>query len=491
MIPSSPLPEISAYMRRHLHVEKVDVPRLEELPGLLRDITTELPGITGTWNPVEIYTADPKALRDERQKFLTAFARGRAYQPHLTYAYAESFQLGDSRKRLENMLKELRAFEPSTRAEKLVKLMLHYKLKDDIATCGLVEGLQEKDDRKTAAALQYKYPGVDPLVLGIAEQDWRRRATAEALKEKAKSKRLSEGALTRDERAYLENLMFDAPAIKEAFEWALERYGMLRREEGGKGFTVIVDRRATAMDVRDKSAQGPAVFIPEQSKESGETLLALMAHEIEGHARQSWNGENFFIFGGGPMKVDEETLYEGLAMRYENDFWERYYGTESIHRNLDYYVFGVKKAEEGGTFADVFADQLERRLQAAAMVHGVTAAKVKASPPDYDRALSSAWGVTYRVMRGHTDMGNPHHFAMSKDLAYFRGWLLDQQLHAFGHGHINEASICSIGQLRVLAEFNIDESHLPAPYKDVTSQYLQLLLDKRTKPGAFAAKRHL
>jgi hypothetical protein len=487
MSPSPPLPEIAAYLRRGKHVDKVEVPLISELPPALREAAETLPGISGTWNPVEIYTADPKTLRAEKQKFFTAYKRGIVYQPVFTYGYAEAFPLGDSRAVLEGLLERVRACATPDRAAKLVKLMLYYKIKDDLATCALVEGLQEKDDEKIGHALQYKYPGVDPLIYDLAEEDLRRSTSRLESGQDHKP-----GELTEDEQRYLHELVFDAAGVKEAFEWALDRYGILNRDGAGQGFRVEIDRRATAIDVRDKSSQGPTVFVPESTRETAERLLGLVAHEIEGHARQSWNGEKLFMFGGGPLKIDEETLYEGLAMRYETDFRERYFGQEHLHRNMDFYVFAVQRAESGGSFHDVYADQMDKRLRVRLGIplHTDFSPEQVQDTDAYAWAMEAAWGSTYRVMRGHIDMRNPFGFAMAKDLAYFRGWILDHQLQESGHGHINEASICSIGQLRVLAEFNIRQDHLPAPFLDVTSDYLRILLDKRPdKPAAFAAKR--
>ena len=63
------------------------------------------------------------------------------------------------------------------------------------------------------------------------------------------------------------------------------------------GFAVTVDEKTTSIDVRDKSAKGPTVFIPKQKKMNGIELLKLIGHEIEGHARQSINGERLFLIG--------------------------------------------------------------------------------------------------------------------------------------------------------------------------------------------------
>ncbi len=483
--PSSPLPEIAAFLRRGKHVRKLPVPKVSDLPAVLKNVAERLPGITGSWNPVEIYTAEPKSLQNEKRKFFAAFRNNRPYQPGFVYDYAEHFPLGDAPAILTEMLENVRSCPTPDRSSKLMKLMFYYKLKDDLATCDLVLGVQEKDESKIAKALQYKYPGVDPLIYDFAQKDFMNRTARNETMEG------NPGKLSDEEKQYLRTLMFDAASVKEAFEWALEQYGILRTPENTEGYQVVVDRRATAIDVRDKSAQGPTVFVPESSRETGERLLGLIAHEIEGHARQSWNGERLFMFGGGPLKIDEETLYEGLAMRYETGFRSTYFGGEYEMRNLDYYVFAVHTAENGGSFYDVFVDQMEKRLRIALGVpfHTPFSHTQVKDPALYEKVMESAWGTSYRVMRGHLDMHNPLKFAMAKDLAYFRGYMLDHQLREAGHGHINEVSICSIGQLRVLAEFDIREQDVAAPFKNVTADYMQLLLDKRAGGGVFRAKR--
>lgn len=482
------LPEIDSFLRRGKSVRKLKVPTLKDLPEPLREAAEAIAGITGSWNPVEIYTAEPRGRQQEKQKFLHSFHRGRVYQPSFHYDYAESFALGDSRDTLCSLLETVRRYKAQERVWSFIRATLFHKIKDDLATCDLVEGIQQKDEGLIAKAVQYKYPGVDPVVLQFAEKDW------ESYADHDKKFAVSEPGLLHDaEKEYLRHLIFDAGGMKEAFEWALAEYGILRVGKRKDGYQVMVDRRATAIDVRDKSVHGPTVFIPEHARETGEDLLALMAHEIEGHARQSWNGEQFLLFGGGPLKIDDETLYEGLAMRYEHSFRQRYFGTEGEHHYLDYYVFAVHRAERGGSFHDVFVDQLERRLRILLRIPRTAAfshAQVRHSEL-YSAAEAAAWGTAYRVMRGHVDMRNPLSFAMAKDLAYFRGWLLDHQLRESGHGHINEIAVSTIGQLRVLAEFAIDEADLPCPYKDVASVYMRRLLEKMPGTGKFAAKQRL
>jgi hypothetical protein len=466
------LPEVSAYLRREKRLGKKTVlPSATAIPPPLLAIAQELVGISGTWNPVEMCTVDAETLQYQKETFLEAFLEQKDYTPQFTYKFAESLDLRESKKRLQALLLAVRKFTPKTREEKLPKYALYFKLKDDLATCDLVEGIQGKSEAMIDAVLRHKYPGVDPLLLEIAEEDFQSRING------TKPPRRENGRLTKEQKHALDTRKIDTEGIKEAFEWALEQYGILRTEEGGVGFRVVIDENATALDVRDKSSIGPAVVIPSTREMSATQLLSLIAHEIEGHARQSVNGERLFLVGGGSLKVDDETLYEGLAMRYEERFLEQYYGRDDGEPLPAFHTFAVHDAESGLSFTEVFENQVERRLRLAFKIPEQEDITGDVRIEDADSSLfERAWWSTYRVMRGHTDTRNLQGYAFAKDLAYLRGWLLDKQLTEQGHGHLNEASIRTLGALPLLAEFEFTEEHLPLPFKDVTTTYLKKLL---------------
>ncbi len=473
VIPStSPLPEIAAYLARQKRVKKVRMPRRDEMPPELQEIMHDIAALTRAWNPVEIYTADPDSIAAEHERFFAAFRRNEEYNPRFTYSYADSFLLGDSRAKLESLLVRLGRFKAEGRTLSIAKLGLHFKIKDDLATCDLVEGLQRRDDGLIAQALQYKYPGTDRFLLRIAQEDFDRRTRETDPPEEHTS------LLNARQKAHLRALRFGAEDFRTAFTWALEQYGILRTEGSpAYGFNVVIDARATAIDVRDKSVLGPTVFIPTSTQGNGESLLRLIAHEIEGHARQSANGEQLFLFGGGELKIDDETLYEGLAMRHEHEFHLKHFGDHDGSPLPDIYTFAVHMAENGASFAEIFREQRRRQLHLFLHVLPDDDLPHVVDPALLHRVERLAWRTTYRVMRGHVDTSNKARFAMAKDLAYLRGWILDRQLRAHGHGHVNEAAISSIGALRVLAEFSLSAEDLPHPYKDVTSEYLGKLLE--------------
>ncbi len=468
----SPLPEIAAYLARAKRVQKVRMPRRSEMPAHIQEIMHGIADVTRTWNPVEIYTADPSSIAHEREQFFAALHRNEDYSPRFTYSYAEAFELGDSRAILERLLGLLQTFRTEDRTLLIAKFGLQFKINDDLATCDLVEGLQQKDETRIAQALQYKYPGTDRFLVQIAQEDYERRTREGSVHEEHTS------LLNAREKQYLRSLRFDADDYRDAFVWALQQYGILKTEDQPQGFAVVIDERATAIDVRDKSVRGPTVFIPVTTNGNGESLLRLMAHEIEGHARQSANGEQLFLFGGGELKIDDETLYEGLAMRHEHEFHLRQFGDHDGSPLPDIYTLSIQAAEGGASFTQIFTEQCHRQLHLLLQVPAHDPLPSTIDPLVLERARNFAWRTSYRVMRGHLDTANRTGFAMAKDLAYLRGWLLDRQLHEHGHGHVNEAAISSIGSLRVLAEFSLSAEDLPHPYKDVTSVYLRKLLEK-------------
>ena len=47
----------------------------------------------------------------------------------------------------------------------------------------------------------------------------------------------------------------------------------VREDSQHSGFAVTVDEKTTSIDVRDKSAKGPTVFIPKQKKMNGIELF--------------------------------------------------------------------------------------------------------------------------------------------------------------------------------------------------------------------------
>lgn len=454
---------------------------LQDLPPETLALADALEAISGKWNPVELYTADN--VMEEKAAFIDAFKRGESYVPSFVYGHAASFDVASARPALEELRTRAFALPKESDRDRLARITLIAKIDDDLATCDIAEGMQKHDDVLVARGCRAKYPGGDAELTAFTTQ-----AFADFLVDPPKRIRPApeNDVVSDEEMLYLEKRMMTPEEQAAAFTWALKKLGIYR-ESGteGDGFEVIVDPEATAIDVRDKSKRGSVVVIPTVRDEgiTAEELCALIEHEIGAHARQAVNGKRLFKVGGGALRKDDETLYEGLAMRYEWQFGERYYGKVRDGMELiALYVFAVDRAEEGGSFGDIFRDQLDRRLRIALKVpYGQELPGADAiDGATYDKCLGQAWRTTYRVMRGHTDATNKQGFAMAKDLSYLRGWLMDRQLREKNLGHANEAAIMSADGLRSLGTMSFEPEDVPVKYQPIGEEYLRMILAQRT-----------
>lgn len=463
--------------------EKLPIPSLEEIPLELRQTAESVATISDTWNPVEIFTADSSSLNTEKKKFLEAYDNGETYNPQFTYSYAQSLDLADQRTALTQQLRRLRQFAPGNRHQRLFRTALYFKIKDDLATCDLVDGLKTKNEKKIARAMKQKYPGTDQAILEAATTTYNHLLLG--TDNETTTSRNGNYPLTPEEQDFLKNREFSDAEIAKAFEWALDQYGILRSKENPQGFQVKIDKEATAIDVRDKSKDGPTVFIPAGRTVKADKALEYIGHEIEGHARQSINGERTFLLGGGRLKVDNEMLYEGLGKRYDERFRRKFFGTSS-GEPLPYYTFAIASAENGASFYEIFAQQMDLRLRARLKI-GLDQSlpdRQHIDPAILTATKDNAWTTTYRVMRGHTDTSNKSKFAMAKDLSYLRGWLIDKQLENNGLGFLNEEGVIASGGLQLLAELKLSQDQLPLPFKDVTTKYWEEVLKPQMPKAA-------
>jgi len=458
-------PEIEKYLDRKSSIqdsEKLEAKSIDKIPEALRIIGEEVSLISGAWNPVEFYTASN--TRDEKARFLDSFEKGERYNPAFEYKGVEGVEISDARAKLSEIYhNKLLTFQPTTQLERIARVALRYKILDDLATCDLVEGIQEKNEEKIKNALNKKYPGTDPVLMEQAVESFRNSFnTTETIR--------GQGRLSEEEKSWLENQEFDAEEIKEAFNWALDAYGILKDEKTDIGFQITISQDATSIDVRDKSANGSTIFIPADRKITGDKLLRLIAHEIEGHVRQSVNGQELFGLGGGTLKIDNEMLYEGLGMRNEAQVTKDLFGTpDSGPKGL--FPHAVKMAEEGSDFYDIFVKMHDMELHRSLKVPLETPLPEEIHEELSKSARNSAWQTTYRVMRGHIDTSNKVKFAMAKDLAYFRGWLMDKQLRDNDLGAVNESAVIASDALPLIAHFHIEEEDLPHPYLNLARKY--------------------
>lgn len=463
------LPEVSSFLDAHTKHEGSNL--IAETTSQEFVVIAEQVGeLTGTWNPVEIYTPDPESLKQEKEKFFEAFRQEQAYEPAFTYGYADGFDISGAKEQLPLLLQETRRTSPRNERDRLFRVALRAKIMDDLATCDLLDGIQQKNEELIASASKQKYPPVDLVLLAHAENLYQKMASGETEEAPSSS---DEALLSHKQQKLLKESQFNAEQIKEAFEWALNKYGVLRSGANPDGFQVVVSPRATAIDVRDKSEDPTTIYIPTDRVVSGEKLGELIAHEIEAHARQSMNGLEMFILGGGKYKMDGEILYEGLAKRYDQSYHQRFFGVEA-GEPAPWYTLAANLASQGASFSEIFHDQYQRHLHVLLKVPADQPLKVdqSADSDQISKAMDRAWTATYRVMRGHTDMSNPYGFAMSKDLAYLKGDLMDKQLRQLGFGGINEMAVIQSGGMEIIARLGVGDEDIPHKYQDVVKEYI-------------------
>lgn len=482
---------------------------------MLEALSEEVAEIGRSLNPVEIITADN--YKEAKKDFLAKVEAGDSEMEEPVFVYEKHVEgakeaLETSGYSLEEALATLERIESQIREgkvsrEETVRIMryaLRKNIRDVKANLRLIEGLQEGDDKKIKTALGEKY-GMAPdekLVeaadafyedmLKKAEGSERREEEREGIIPEEIKVRMSQDTITSDEKGKeeLEKLKledperakfyYEAEEIAEAFSWALEEYYNYYKEKTGVEFPedekykVKVSAASSSIDVRDKSAEGKVIEVPENRIIDAKKLLELIAHEVEGHARQSLNGVMMLNgLGGGGLKVDDESNYEGLALSLEDEVRERLFGEENeMKASRLYYVYAVRAASEGKSFTEVYNLIREKEIRLL-MAKGKTEEEAKKKSAD------TAWMPAYRAFRGHVDTKNGESYASAKDLAYFKGYLVHKQLEEVGLGYYNEAGVTQEGAMSLVARGGIEREDLLLPNLRVTDKYWREVMSKR------------
>jgi len=470
-------PQTSKFFENRQSPDRVPASELSIPPEFL-PLAERLEGLTQTWNPVEFVTASSTSIKKEQATLFENFKAGTEYNPTFEYPRLDTLNLDVEavHAELRAMLNEVRKFKPSNEQERIAKVTFYYKIRDDLATVMLIRGMQNKDEDLIRRAMNVKYASLDDSLLATAHQFYSELTSTQKTETQPEPT-----LLTTEQQSTLKTHELDAQGIKEAFEWVLNKYGILRTEndDPSKGFTVVITDEVTGIDVRDKSEQPMTIFIPTSRRVTADKLLELMYHEIEGHARQSMNGLKYKI-GGGTLRIDEETLYEGLAKRLDERFQKEFMGVET-GKPGPFYTLAIDSAEKGNSFYQIFSEQVSYQLHVLLKIFPDV--ELDFSSPEVqaklDEAMKRAWTTTYRVMRGHTDTTNAAGYAFSKDLAYLRGWLLDRELKAKGVEHYNEAAVLQTNALPLLGRVALQNSDLDHPFQDATKEYcFEVLLPK-------------
>lgn len=457
-------PEINSYLEKETRMtEKIKLPEFREYLEL-NEIADQLVELTGGWNPVEIYGSGNSS--EQKEKFLEAYKEGKEYVPVFTYPRAVEIyeELGDKFKKTKESVNELlsmvKNIKPQSRGERIARIALYSKIKDDLATTKMIEGIATRNDHLTREGMYQKYTHLDETVIDLAKKE-----LANMIEGK---KNTTTPLLDKEEIKYLKDLKNKIPCeeIKIAFEWALENLGILYSESNQDGFRVVIDENTKSIDVRDKSKQGRVVVVPSGRSVTRQSLMKLINHEIVGHARQSYNSEKLFRVGGGKLKFDDEVMYEGLALRNEKDMLLELFG-EVSEDALPYYVLAIELAEKGSSFHKIFDEVVDLRLHVKLKVpQNETIDRNSINSDELEKVYNSSWSTVIRVMRGHSDMSNKEAFAMSKDIAYLAGYQIDKELvqleseklfkdQEMSTGALNEMAGLVKGGLLLLAEFDL------------------------------------
>ncbi len=474
-------PTVQAFLQRRSEASAsglIPLAAIQGVTGLLREIANEIEVLTGDWNPVNLYTPTEECRNREEERFNEAFDKGEIYNPKFTYAQADAIDPAPVRAKLIALANKLRACLPFKKlAEEWLATILSEKIVDELAVCDLIDGLAGRSyqgltgDALTKRAFHRMYWQLDDELLARAEAAYRQLIVTKPTPQG--------GCLDNALKTAFENRQCEPQEMADAFAWALKRLGIFHSEGNPTGFKVVISDGVTAIDVRQRSEGGPTVFIPANKKDADtyKDLLYLVDHEIGGHARQSENGYRLFGMCGGRMAPPDETLYEGLAMRKECDFLHRQYGEESAF--LFKYPTAVARAQQGGSFHDVFCDQYERWLHVELSLPVTEVLPSRNALGElHQKAKKAAYRTTYRVMRGHRDTANKEAFSMPKDLAYDRGLLIQREMDAQGLGYVNEMGIFTREAFLMMAEIDFGPNDLPLQDLHLADQYLPILQAK-------------
>ncbi len=327
-------------------------------------------------NPVFVYDTD---LLEKSAKDFDKIATARA----TLLEYCEAENAGDS----------------------VVLKLAQRRAEDALLTSQIAQGIIKGDDELTKLACCDKYDTPSPKDSVEAYN----AANGLATKSTTGGSTFSD-----EEKAELSSIEIDAKGLEQLFRRVMFYLGI-------DPWKIIITPKCTAIDVRDFNAIGvPTVFIPESRKVNGLKAVELACHEICCHLYGSDNGQKFFrtILANTPLspliaslaKSDNETLYEGVA------------------KISDVAVSGSKS--EPSPLATVAIDLASRGVSFNEVAEVIYEYKLRSGVKS-ETALSSAWGVVYRVFRGSTDTAkNKGCYAFPKDCAYFLGYKKAHELES-------------------------------------------------------------
>jgi|GEM_PF-1242177 len=351
-------------------------------------------------NPVELVTA--VNATSEKQAWLNAIATRGFTIPTYQYNRELLSSVALQRPTFEGFKSVIEAeMHPDSKNDAIIKNLLITRLEEAITSTILASSILANDMSVANEAVEKLYGHPDEqllkdaldLQIDISDHD----------------SEIKYGFITPEECEKLEAIEFDATGIYYCFKKALDAYGI-------NNWKVEVDKKYTAIDVRDKNADGISVVgIPADRVVNGLKLLELTRHEIECHLRGSENCRHLvasMLEPDSPLKPfieilaksDNEKLYEGVA-KY-NDVLIG--GDHGMPR--PYATFACDWALSGATFNRI----------AAALYPIMMSEK---APLPKKELLEELYKITYRVIRGtvNTREGD---YSFTKDYNYLAGYYM-------------------------------------------------------------------
>lgn len=417
-------------------------------PSLVHEAASVIASIALKLNPVEIVT--PLNQREEKKLWLAAANRGVFRNPVFIYDKTRLRDIAGLERKLANAEQQLLAhIKPQTLVDSVIYELIKSRIRDASTSIDMAHNILVEDDVKTAYNTALKYGRPNPKQLGFAQM----------LASGHFKLGDYESCFSEDQQTRLKAMTFDANAICEQFQRALHYYGI-------EGWRVEIDECASAIDVRNKTADGtPRVVVPVDREVNGLKLIELIGHEIECHLRDSENAAQLFrdILGNeSPLtplipllaKPDDEMFYEGHAKLSDVAIT----GKKSLPQ--PFYTIAQDLAIKATPFCSVASNIYELQL-------GLGKSE--------SAAFKGAWLATYRAFRGCTDTKNPHGYTFGKDYGYLAGFCAAQNI--VNKSWLDYASL-SLTDLSQLQAAGIMPAAPKYPHRDVAMVIAYDLIDK-------------
>lgn len=299
--------------------------------------------------------------------------------------------------------------------------------KDEKRALDYIRGSKtKKEDRFSPSKSSRTMERIDHFLEGVGlrvDPDGLWQTTPNHLKdfieEKARQPILAETPEYQKYNAY----RVDAQQAKVLAESILRIYGFDR-----EGWSIYLSPTAKnlAVNFREKGEKIKQVVIPKTTNRGLVDILAVLAHEIEGHVMTYHNAES----GGTDLKLIEEFstgrvggLHEGGSMLAEDRTKRAICGMSRMAEPFYYLV--LREKERGGSFKDCF----KTFLGAYATRQGLDLGKES----DFQRACDYVYPRTLRIFRRHTPLDDESGFIPTSDqLDYAEQELVAQALSEKG-----------------------------------------------------------